>query len=164
MAQILDIQTVGNVLVISTDTNPTSGGGTDAPVGSIALCEDGSGTFTKIGVLFTDWVISQIKVQSLASAAAVTPVGNIDDAVSITALAIALFVANPSGLVPQNFKILKFRIKDNGISRAIAWDTQYIPMGVDLPLATVPNKILTIAFIYDSVSLKYGCVAVAQEV
>lgn len=164
MAAILDIQTVGNVLVISTDTNPTSSGGTDAPVGSIAVCEDGSGTFTKIGVLLTDWVISPIKVQSLASAPVVTPVGNIDDAISITALAIACFIANPSGLVPQNFKVLKFRIKDNGTSRALSWDTQYIPMGVDLPLSTVPNKVLTIAFIYDSVSLKYGCVAVAQEV
>ena len=164
MAQILDIQTVGNVLVINTDTNPTSGGGTAAPVGTIAITSDGSGTFTKIGILNTDWFISPINVQSLSSVPVVTPVGNVNDAVSITALGIALFVANPSGLVPQNFKILKFRIKDNGTSRAIAWDTQYIPMGVDLPLATVPNKILTIAFIYDSVSLKYGCVAVAQEV
>jgi len=164
MASILDIQTVGDVLVISTDTNPTSGGGTDAPVGSIALCEDGSGMFTKIGVLFTDWAISPINVQSLASAAVVTPVGDVNDAVSVTALGIAMFVANPSGLVPQNFKILKFRIKDNGTIRALSWDTQYVPMGVDIPLSTVPNKILTIAFIYDSVSLTYGCVAVAQEV
>jgi len=39
MSNVLDIQIVGNVLVISTDTNPTSGGGTPAPVGSIAICE-----------------------------------------------------------------------------------------------------------------------------
>jgi hypothetical protein len=164
LAQILDTQTVGGVLVIYTDTNPTSGGGTSAPVGSIALTGDGSGTFTKIGVLNVDWVTQIINVQTVSSSATVTPIGNVNDCINITAQAIPLSIANPSGLVPQNFKILKFRIKDNGISRAIAWDTQYIPMGVDLPLATVPNKLLTIAFIYDSISLKYGCVAVSQEV
>lgn len=166
MAEILDIQTVGNVLIISTDTNPTSGGGTSAPVGSIAISSDGSGTFTKVGVSDTAWVISTgiINTQTISSSATVTPEGDINDCINITAQAVALFVANPSGYVPQNFKVLKFRIKDNGTSRAISWDTQYIAMGVDLPLATVPNKLLTIAFIYDSVSLKYGCVAVSQEV
>jgi hypothetical protein len=164
MAEILDIQTVGNVLVIYTDTNPTSAGGTSAPIGSIALCEDGSGTFTKIGASDVAWVTQIINVQTVSSSPTVTPIGDVNDAINITAQAIALFIANPSGLIPQNFKILKFRIKDNGTSRAISWDTQYIAMGVDLPLATVPNKILTIAFIYDSISLKYGCVAVSQEV
>lgn len=165
MSNILDTQTVGEVLVISTDINPISGGGTPAPVGSIAISSDGSGTFTKTGVLDTDWITSTgiIKAQSLASAAVVTPNSD-DDAVSITALAIACFIANPSGYIPQNFKVLKFRFKDNGTSRAISWDTQYVPMGVDLPLNTVANKTLTVAFIYDSISLKYGCVAVAQEV
>jgi len=164
VAQILDIQTVGELLVINTDTNPTTGGGTPAPVGSIAITSDGSGTFTKKGVSDVDWVTQIINVQTVSSAASVTPIGDVNDCISITAQAIPLSIANPSGLVPQNFKILKFRIKDNGTSRAIAWDTQYIAMGVDLPLATVPNKILTIAFIYDSISLKYGCVAVAKEV
>lgn len=56
MATQLDIVTVGDVLVISCDTNPTSGGGLSAPVGSIALANDGSGTFTKIGATNTDWV------------------------------------------------------------------------------------------------------------
>lgn len=156
--------TGAGIVFIATD--PRLGVGYPSPISTIASAIDGSGSFTKVGILDTDWIISTeiINVQSISSTAVMTPVGNINDAISITAQAVALFVANPSGLVPQNFKVLKFRIKDNGTSRAIAWDTQYIAMGVDLPLATVPNKILTIAFLYDSVSLKYGCVAVAQEV
>lgn len=55
MANILNTQTVGNALVIYTDTNPAAGVGTDAPLGSIALCADGSGTFTKTGAGLTDW-------------------------------------------------------------------------------------------------------------
>jgi hypothetical protein len=55
LAQILDIQTVGDILVINTDVNPYLGLGTAAPTGSIALASDGSGTFTKFGALDTDW-------------------------------------------------------------------------------------------------------------
>jgi hypothetical protein len=60
MAQILDIQTVGELLVINTDTNPTTGGGTPAPVGSIVITSDGSGTFTKTGALDTDWTLDTL--------------------------------------------------------------------------------------------------------
>ena len=57
MAEILDIQTVGNLQIIATDINPNLGTplGTEAPIGSIAMASDGSGTFTKTGTLDTDW-------------------------------------------------------------------------------------------------------------
>jgi hypothetical protein len=57
MAEILDIQTVGNLQILATDINPNLGTplGTDAPIGSIAMASDGSGTFTKTGALDTDW-------------------------------------------------------------------------------------------------------------
>lgn len=57
MAEILDIQTVGNLQIIATDINPNLGTplGTPATIGSIAMASDGSGTFTKTGSLDTDW-------------------------------------------------------------------------------------------------------------
>lgn len=55
MADIKDILTLGNLLIITVDTNPSLGLGTPAPLGSLALTEDGSGTFTKTGALDTDW-------------------------------------------------------------------------------------------------------------
>jgi len=56
VAQILDIQTVGDVLVINTDTDPRLGGGTVSPIGSIILTNDGSGIFTKIGSSDTAYI------------------------------------------------------------------------------------------------------------
>lgn len=56
MAIIKNIQTLGKVLIILCDTDPSLGLGTDAPIGSIATCEDGSGLFYKKGLLDTDWI------------------------------------------------------------------------------------------------------------
>ena len=55
MANILNVQTVGGVWIVSTDTNPTLTGGVDAPIGSWCLPEDGSGFFYKFGATNTDW-------------------------------------------------------------------------------------------------------------
>lgn len=55
MANILDIQTVGGVLIASVDSNPSLGLGTDLPIGSFALANDGSGMFYKNSSLSTDW-------------------------------------------------------------------------------------------------------------
>lgn len=58
MAQILGIQTVYGTQVISVDSNPSSGLGTIAPVGSIALATDSSGVYYKNGVADTAWIKS----------------------------------------------------------------------------------------------------------
>jgi hypothetical protein len=57
MANITGIVTVGNLRVLAVDVNPSLGLGTTAPKGSLALCADGSGTFTKTGNLDTDWTL-----------------------------------------------------------------------------------------------------------
>ena len=50
MANKLGILTIGNVLVISSDTDPSKTGGLDAPAGSFGSAIDGSGMFYKSGV------------------------------------------------------------------------------------------------------------------
>jgi hypothetical protein len=69
VANILGIQTVYNLLIINTDTDPTIGSGVSAPIGSIVIASDGSGIFNKIGVLNTDWGLNtkNIKVLSIKS-------------------------------------------------------------------------------------------------
>ena len=93
-----------------------------------------------------------------------TPDVNSDDydAVTITALAAAITDVNMSG-TPTNFQKLIFRIKDNGTARAITWGSDFEDAGVALPTTTVISKLLTVGFIYNSVSGKFGCVAVANE-
>lgn len=95
-----------------------------------------------------------------------TPTINTDncDAVTITAQAEAItsMTTNLSG-TPTNFQKLIIRIKDNGTARAITWGASFEAKGVALPTTTVISKVLTVGFIYDTVTSKWGCVAVSQE-
>ena len=95
-----------------------------------------------------------------------TPTINTDDCdcVTITAQAAALtsMTTNLSG-TPTNFQPLIFRIKDNGTARAITWGASFEAKGVALPTTTVISKVLTVGFLYDTVTSKWGCVASAQE-
>lgn len=104
------------------------------------------------------------RVSTEASSA--TPTINTDsvDAHSITALATAItsMTTNLSG-TPTNFQKLLIRIKDNGTARTIAWGASFEAKGVALPTTTVISKVLTVGFIYDTVTSKWGCVASAQE-
>lgn len=81
---------------------------------------------------------------------------------SITALAEAITSFTVYG-APYNFQKLIIRIKDNGTARAITWGTSFEAKGVALPTTTVISKVLTVGFIYDTVTSKWGCVASAQE-
>jgi hypothetical protein len=104
------------------------------------------------------------RVSSETSSA--TPTINVDnvDAHSITALAAAItsMTTNLSG-TPTNFQKLIIRIKDDGTARAITWGASFEAKGVALPTTTVISKVLTVGFIYDTVTSKWGCVASAQE-
>lgn len=104
------------------------------------------------------------RVTSITSSA--TPTINTDncDAVTITALATAItsMTTNLTG-TPNNFDKLIFRIKDDGTARAITRWSSFEAKGVALPTTTVISKVLTVLFIYDSVTSKRWCVASAQE-
>jgi len=69
---------------------------------------------------------------------------------------------NLSG-TPVNFQRLIFRIKDNGTARAITWGASFEALGVALPTTTTINKRLTVGFIWDSTTSKWGCVAALVE-
>jgi hypothetical protein len=104
------------------------------------------------------------RITTITSSA--TPTINTDncDAVTITALAAAItsMTTNLSG-TPNNFDKLIIRIKDDGTARAITWGTSFEAKGVALPTTTVISKVLTVGFIYDTVTSKWGCVASVQE-
>ena len=95
-----------------------------------------------------------------------TPTINTDqvESHSITALAtnVTSFTTNLSG-TPVNFQRLLIRIKDNGTARTLAWGASFEAKGVALPTTTTISKVLTVGFIYDTVSAKWGCVASVNE-
>lgn len=96
-----------------------------------------------------------------------TPTFNTDnyDGVTITGLDTNI-TSMTSGLSgsPNNFEKLTIRIKDDGTARTIAWGTSYASRGATLPTTTVLSKILTVGFIYNSVTSTWDCVASAQEI
>ena len=99
-------------------------------------------------------------------ASSATPTINTDnsDMHSITALAVAItsMTTNLSG-TPTNGQKLIIRFLDNATGRSITWGASFEDNGQALPTTTVASKLLTVGFIYDTVSSKWGCVAVANE-
>lgn len=82
---------------------------------------------------------------------------------SVTSLSSAI-IFTTSGTY-SNFDKMVVRVKDNGVAQALTFDpTNFEPKGQALPTTTVISKVLTVGFIYDSVTTKFGCVSVAQEI
>lgn len=149
------ITQTGNVLAIA-------GGDLRVATADVGTNADSVATISSTNT-FTNKRITP-RVTSEASSA--TPTINTDnsDAHSITALAAAItsMTSNLTG-TPTNFQKLTIRIKDNGTARAITWGASFEAKGVALPTTTVISKVLTVGFIYDTVTSKWGCVASAQE-
>lgn len=105
-----------------------------------------------------------LKPRVSASTTATTLTINADsfDCISVTALASALTLTW-SG-TPVDFQGMIIRLKDNGTARALTFTgSKFEAKGTDLPTTTVAGKALTIAFLYDSVTSKFGCVGAQQE-
>ena len=101
-------------------------------------------------------------VQSVTSSATVTPTSN-DDLVVITAQAVGLTLANPTGVWVQG-EALMIRIKDDGLgARAITWDTNYRAIGVTLPTTTVLGKTTYVGVIYNSDDAKWDVIGLSQQ-
>lgn len=94
------------------------------------------------------------RVQSVTSAATVTPNANSDDLVDITAQAVALTLAAPSG-TPVNGQVIEIRIKDNGVVRAITWNAIYRAFGLALPTSTTAGKTMYVSCVYNSGATKW---------
>lgn len=103
-------------------------------------------------------------VQAVASAATFTPVAGVagDDAGVITALAVNLTIAAPTG-TPVQMQPLILRIKDNGTARTLTWNAIFRAIGVTLPTTTVISKTLYVGFLYNATDSKWDCVLVRQE-
>ena len=98
-------------------------------------------------------------------ASSATPTINTDnvDFYSITALAAAItsFTTNLSG-TPTEAQTLWIAITDDGTARGITWGASFEASGnVALPTTTVISTRLDVGFIWNTVTTKWRCVAVA---
>lgn len=137
-----------NTLVTSADTSVVNTANVVTPTGTQALTN------------------KRVTPRVSTEASSATPTINTDnvDAHSITALAtdVTSMTTNLSG-TPTNFQKLIIRFKDDGTARAITWGASFEAKGTALPTTTVISKVLTVGFIYDTVTSKWGCVASSQE-
>lgn len=103
-----------------------------------------------------DQTFLNARVQSVTSSATVTPVST-NDLIIITAQAVGLTLANPTGTFTEG-QALMIRIKDNGTARTIAFDTNYRAIGITLPTTTVISKTMYLGIIYNSTDAKWDVI------
>ena len=101
------------------------------------------------------------RVQTVASSATVTAVST-NDIVTITAQAVGLTLANPTGAFVEGQSLI-IRIKDNGTARTIAYGTNFRAIGVTAPTTTTANKTTYIGCIYNSTDTKFDIVGTCTE-
>jgi hypothetical protein len=105
-------------------------------------------------------------VQSVASAATITPNADTNTQVSVTALAVPATIASPTG-TPSDGQSLVIRIEDDGTARALTWTTgssgAYRAVGITLPTTTVAAKVVYIGCKYNSTDLRWDAIALSQE-
>lgn len=100
---------------------------------------------------------------SVASSATPAPTGDkLINRLYITALAANATISAPSGTL-ANGNTLIIRIKDNGTSRTLAYNSVFRAVGVTLPTATTASKTIYLGCIYNSTDSKWDVTAVAEE-
>jgi hypothetical protein len=101
------------------------------------------------------------RVQTVASSATVTATST-NDLVTITAQAVGLTLANPTGAFVEGQSLI-IRIKDNGTARTIGYGANFRAIGVVAPTTTVANKTTYIGCIYNSTDSKFDIIGVCTE-
>lgn len=95
---------------------------------------------------------------SVASTATLTPNADAVDLASVTAQAVPLTIAAPTG-TPIDGQVLTVRIRDNGTTRALTWNGAYAAYTSDLPAATVVSMTMIYRFMYNSATVKWDLFA-----
>lgn len=103
-----------------------------------------------------------VHVATIASSATITPNSDTTDMQTVTALATNTTIAAPTG-TPYDGKPLLLRIKDDGTSRTLTWNSAY-RAGTDfaLPTATTISKTMYVQFVYNTADSKWDAVGLTK--
>ncbi len=106
------------------------------------------------------------RINSIVSAATVTPTSDVVDQYNITALAEPATFAAPSG-TPTDGQKLTLRIKDAGVAQPMTWASGsggYKGYGSGLPSTTVAGKITYLQLVYNNAASLWDAIIVSTEV
>jgi hypothetical protein len=103
-----------------------------------------------------------LRINSTASAASVTPDISATDLQAFTALATGLTINAPTG-TPTDGSRLLFRFLDSGVSQTLTWHATYAVIGTTLPTATVANKTTYVGCIYNANNTRWDVLAVTTQ-
>lgn len=158
--------TLGTALAVAsggtgaaTLTGLVKGNGTGAMTAVTAPAGAVVGT-TDIQSLSNKRVVTRIN--SISSAATVTPTGDEVDQYNVTALAEPATFATPSG-TPTDGQQLRLRIKDAGVAQPLTWSSAYRACGASLPSITVAGKTTYMTLVYNNAATVWDCIATATE-
>ena len=157
----------GNAATVTTNANLTGvvtsiGNATSIANGVITNAMLANGAVANLsGTNTGDQTFLNPRVQTVTSSATVTAVST-NDIVTITAQAVGLTLANPTGAFVEGQSLI-IRIKDNGTARTIAYGTNFRAIGVTAPTTTVISKTTYIGCIYNSTDTKFDIIGVCTE-
>lgn len=98
------------------------------------------------------------RVTATASTATLTPNANTTDVAAVTAQAVGLTIAAPTGS-PIDGQQLTIRIRDNGTTRALTWNAAYVQFATgQLPVNTVVGKTIYAIFWYNAANTAWELV------
>lgn len=147
------VQTFSSAPVLSTGTVTVSGSTITFPTTASTLAT------TATTQTFTNKRVTQ-RVNTTASSSSLTIDSDASDMYTITALAAACTMNNPSG-TPTDGQKLTIRIKDNGTARGLTWSGTQWRASTDIPLptTTILGKTMYLGFVWNAADSKWDLIA-----
>ena len=157
------LQVLGNgSVIVATTTSQKIGFYGVTPItqpSAVTTAQGLSDVISDLGLMPASTLVPSI--QSVASNATVTPTTS-DDEVIITAQAVNLTLANPTG-TPAQGQAMMIRIKDDGTGRTITFGANYRALGITLPTTTVASKTMYLGLIYNATDSKWDILGLNEE-
>ena len=162
------LDTSGGGLAIKAIFNATSGEfivGSTAVLGSEDISLQGNTLIDGTLDMNNNRILKTIvnpSVQETTSTATLTIDADQENEGILTAMAVNLAIASPTG-TPVQGQSLIFRFKDDGSARTLTWNAIFRAIGVTIPTTTTASKVLYVGCKYNSTDTKWDVVSVQEE-
>jgi hypothetical protein len=102
------------------------------------------------------------RIGTTASTSTLTIDADVTDQYNVTALAVGMTIAAPTG-TPTDGQKLIIRILDNGTARALTWNAIFRAVGTILPTTTTVSKTTYVGAVYNVAAVKWDVIGVLTQ-